>query len=219
MRTISVISQKGGSGKTTIAIHLAVAATEAGLTTAVIDLDPQASAAKWGDSRGDPPDVVSAQAERLQEMLDAARENGADLVIVDTAPNADRASLVAMRAADLILIPCRPARFDLEAIAATLEIAEIARKEPFVVLSCAPVRSALVGEASTDLEERGARLAPVVIHQRVAYSHAVIDGRTATEFEPDGKAAEEARELLTWACGRVGLMTRRHVDTDGGSDE
>ncbi|WP_020095741.1 ParA family partition ATPase [Methylobacterium sp. 285MFTsu5.1] len=219
MKTIAVISQKGGSGKTTIALHLAVAATEAGLATAVVDLDPQASATKWGDTREQPPDVVSAQAERLQEMLDAARDNGADLVVVDTAPNADRASLLAMRAADLILIPCRPARFDLEAIAATLELSEIARKEPFVVLSCAPVRSALVGEASSDLEGRGARIAPVVIHQRVAYSHAVIDGRTATEFEPEGKAAEEAWDLLMWACGRVGLSARRPVGTVGGDDE
>jgi chromosome partitioning protein len=214
MRTISVISQKGGSGKTTIAVHLAVAASEAGLTTAIVDLDPQASAMKWGDARGREPDVVSSHAERLQEMLDAARKGGADLVVVDTAPNADRASLIAMRCADLILIPCRPAKFDLDAIAATRELADIARKDPVVVLSCAPVRSALVPEAEADLTRRGAQVCPVVIHQRVAFSHAVIDGRTATEYEPDGKAAEEARALMQWACDRVGLTANPRVGTE-----
>jgi chromosome partitioning protein len=116
MRTIAVISQKGGAGKTTTAVHLAVAAQQEGYRVAVIDLDPQATARKWGDKRQDPePEVIGDHAERLPQLVEAARANGADLLIIDTAPNADRASLAAARAADLILIPCRPAAFDLEA--------------------------------------------------------------------------------------------------------
>ena len=143
--------------------------------------------------------------------MDAARANGANLLIVDTAPNADRASLIAARIADIILIPCRPAAFDLDAIEATRDLADIAKRPAFVVLSSAPVRSPLTEEARRGLEVKGSKVAPAVLHQRVAYSHSVIDGRTALEFEPEGKAAEEVRELHTWACCQLGLPTRQHV--------
>lgn len=206
MRVISVISQKGGAGKTTLAIHLAVCAAAAGIRTAIVDLDPQTSARRWGDKRGREPEVISDHAERLPQLLSAAERNGADLVVVDTAPNADRASLTAARSADLILIPCRPAAFDLDAIEATRELAEIARKAPYVVLSAAPVRSSLVDEARRGLESKGTAVCPIVLHNRVAFSHSVIDGRTATEFEPSGKAAGEAWDLMVWACRHVGLQ-------------
>lgn len=86
MKVLAILSQKGGAGKTTMALHLAVEAERRGLTTAVIDLDPQASAASWGDSRkSEGPVVVSAQASRLSQVLAAARENNARLAIIDTA--------------------------------------------------------------------------------------------------------------------------------------
>ncbi|BBE74928.1 ParA family partition ATPase [Oharaeibacter diazotrophicus] len=206
MKTVAVLSQKGGVGKTTTALHLAVAAFLDGKQVAVVDLDPQASARKWADKRTlDGPEVIGDHAERLPQLADAARANGADLLVIDTAPNADRASLIAAKAADLILIPCRPAAFDLDAIGATRDLAEIARKPAFIVLSAAPVRSAVTEEARRGLEGQGAKVAPPVIFQRVAYSHAVIDGRTAMEFEPDGKAAEEIRDFYTWARGQLDM--------------
>jgi chromosome partitioning protein len=108
VRTIAIISQKGGAGKTTVGIHLAVAAVHRGLQTALFYLDPQASASSWSDKRNDPsPSVISAQAARLPGLLAQAKAQSADLVIIDSAPNADAASLAAARAADLILIPCR----------------------------------------------------------------------------------------------------------------
>jgi chromosome partitioning protein len=104
MKTIAIISQKGGAGKTTVAIHLAVAAEQNGLKTALFDLDPQASASSWSDKRGNPsPAVVFAQAARLPSLLEQAASQSADLVIIDSAPNADSASLAAARAVDLIL--------------------------------------------------------------------------------------------------------------------
>lgn len=213
VRTIAVISQKGGAGKTTLAVHLAVAATLAGYRTALVDLDPQATARKWGDKRQAPdPEVIGDHAERLPQLVEAAKSNGAGLLVIDTAPNADRASLAAARVADLILIPCRPAAFDLEAIEATRDLAAIARKPAWVVLSAAPSRSAIVEEARRGLEADGTRVAPQVLHHRVAYSYAVIDGRSASEYEPDGKAAEEVAALFTWACGQVGLSAGRPED-------
>lgn len=210
MRTIAIISQKGGAGKTTLSTNLAVAAHQAGLRCAIVDLDPQATARKWGDKReAAEPEVIGDHAERLPQLVDAARSNGADLLVIDTAPNADRASLAAARAADLILIPCRPAAFDLEAIEATRDLASIAKKPAWVVLSSAPARSAIVEEARKGLEAEGAQVAPQVIHQRVAYSYAVIDGRAASEYEPEGKAAEEVAALFKWASGQAGLPTSK----------
>ena len=214
MRTISVVSQKGGAGKTTIAVHLAVAAQAAGLSVAIVDMDPQASAARWSDDRtAEEPEVVSIQPARLTKTLDTARAAGADLVVIDTAPDADGAALTAIRASDLVLIPCRPSAFDLAAIATTRELVRIEKKTAYIVLSAAPVRSALVAEASAGLTAEGAQIAPVVLHNRIAFSHAVIDGRTATEYDPGGKAAEEARALMLWACRHVGLSPDRQADT------
>src|SRR5512147_415911 len=106
MRTIAIISQKGGAGKTTLAVHLAGYAEQSGLMTAVIDLDPQATAAKWGDRREEmSPEVISAQAVRLPQLLTAARDGGANLTIIDTAPNSDSTALAAAKTADLILEP------------------------------------------------------------------------------------------------------------------
>ena len=87
MKTIAILSNKGGTGKTTLAIHLAVAAEQASKRTAVLDLDPQDSATTWGEARGkDTPAVVPTHARHLPRMLDAANQNGTEIAIVDTAP-------------------------------------------------------------------------------------------------------------------------------------
>src|SRR5271154_6031145 len=90
MKIIAIISQKGGAGKTTLAVHLATAAAAAGHRAAIIDLDPQGTAASWGDRReATEPEVISGQAVRLPALVKAAEENGADFLVLDTAPNAD----------------------------------------------------------------------------------------------------------------------------------
>src|ERR1039458_3615298 len=106
MFTVAVIGQKGGNGKTTVAIELATTAAAVGEDVAVIDLDPQASAAKWRDRRTvDNPAVVSAQVSRLRQTLTAAKTNGADLVVIDSPGKSDSAAVEAARVADLVLIP------------------------------------------------------------------------------------------------------------------
>src|ERR1035437_699763 len=141
MKTIAIISQKGGAGKTTLAIHLAVAAILAKKMTAIIDLDPQASATGWGDHRkSDEPAVVSAQPARLPQVLDAAREQGVALAVIDTAPHSESTALAAARLSDLILIPCRPAILDLRAIHSTIDLAKLAGKPSAVVLNAVPPR-------------------------------------------------------------------------------
>jgi chromosome partitioning protein len=212
MKTIAIISQKGGAGKTTLAVHLATAAAQAGHVTALIDLDPQATATSWGDRRAaEVPEVTSGQAVRLPSLMKAAEANGVDFLVLDTAPNADQTASLAARSADLVLIPCRAAAFDLEAIETTLLLTKAAGKPAYVVFNAVPPRSGIGAEAAKGLQGRGAKIAPHQLTQRAAYSHGVIDGRTAQEFEPNSKAAEEIKALYAWACGVVGMTTRGHA--------
>src|SRR5262245_61974902 len=127
MRVWSVISQKGGSGKTTLVLHLAIAAAARKRTTLVIDLDPQASAERWSVLReAAEPMIVAGLPERLTGMLDAARDNGADLVLIDTPPQTDRIALAAAKAADIVLIPTRGTVLDLPAIGDTVNLLKLA---------------------------------------------------------------------------------------------
>jgi chromosome partitioning protein len=207
MKTLAIISRKGGAGKTTIALHLAVAAEARGFATAVFDLDPQASAALWSDHRGEPlPAVVPAQAPRLSSLLGQARGQDADLAILDTAPHADGIASEAASHADLILIPCRPSAFDLDAIGASIRLARAAEKPAIVIINAAPVQGVETGEAIRAIQGAGVEVCPVVLHQRKPYASRIHEGRTATEIEPKGKAAAETQALLLWICEKVLLL-------------
>ena len=94
--------------------------------------------------------------------------------MLDTAPNADQSASLAARGADLVLIPCRAATFDLEAIETTLLLAKAAAKPAYVVLNAVPPRSGIGKEAAAELTDRGARVAPRQITQRAAFTHSVI---------------------------------------------
>ena len=213
MKTVAIISQKGGAGKTTVAIHLAVAAEQRGLRTAVFDLDPQASATSWSDRRNNPsPTVVAAQPPRLANLLEQAAAQSADLVLIDSAPNADAASLAAARVADLILIPCRPAAFDLDAIGTTLNLATLAGKPAWVVLNAVSPHGKLGEEAAVALRQGGVQVAPLTVHHLVAFAHAVNDGRTAQEYDPKSRAATEVDTLFRWLTKTLDLQTSKRVN-------
>lgn len=207
MKIIAIISQKGGAGKTTIAIHLAVAAEQSGKTAVIIDLDPQASATSWKDSRqGDTPAVVSAQAARLFAVLEAAKMGGAEICIIDTAPHSESAALSAARAADLILIPCRPSILDLRAISNTIDIAKISGKSVAVVLNSVSNRGSLAEEAAAAIAVYEVDIAPAKIGQRAAFMHALTNGLTAQEYEPTGKGSNEVQQLYMWTCKQIGML-------------
>ena len=208
MQTLAVISQKGGAGKTTIALNLAAASELANKPAVVIDLDPQASAKGWHDHRGrDAPIVISAQATRLAEVLETARTHGAELVVIDTAPHSESAALAAARAADLVLIPCRPGILDLRAIATSADLVQLAKKAGVVVLNAVPPRGSLAGEASDAVAEYGLQVVPSCLGQRAAFQHSLTAGLTAPEYEPKGKAAHEVQQLYTWICHHVDVST------------
>jgi chromosome partitioning protein len=205
MKTVAILSQKGGTGKTTISLHLAVAAQRAGQAVVVIDLDPQASAAGWKDSRSaENPIVVSVPASRLPQALKAATEGQADLVVIDTAPHASDVALAAAEAADLVLIPCRPGILDLRAIGTTARTVKLAGKRAFVVLNTVPPRASnVLADARAAVAVHGLDVAPIALQQRAAYAHSLTAGQTAQEYERVGKAADEIGELYTWVQSQL----------------
>lgn len=211
-KVLAIVSQKGGAGKTTLATHLAVTAESFGLVTAVFDLDPQASAAVWADSRGESfPAVHPAQAPRLAGLLDQARQKDADLVILDTPPEAAGIATEAVRHADASLIPCRPSGLDLAAIPASIMIAKSAGRPFFVVCNAAPIQGTEVDEMRAALAASGVAMAPIVLHQRKAFSARMHEGRTAAEAEPSGKAAAEIRDLFLWICEKVIMLPSKQA--------
>jgi len=206
MKVISIVSQKGGVGKSTLSIHLSTAAAIKKKEAALIDLDPQCSSTKWADSReAKYPAVISCQASRLENLLATAKEQGADLVVIDSAPHSETTALAAIRASDLILIPCQPSILDLRAIADTIDLVRLAKKTATVILNCVPSRGSLGDEAEEAIKSYEINIAPVKIYQRTAFVRCLSAGLTVMEYEPKGKATEEILQLYKWTCKQLKL--------------
>lgn len=211
MSTIAIISQKGGAGKTTLALHLAAAAQDAGAVSLVIDTDPQATASQWAAWRQDaPPEVIDSPPPRLAAKVAAAREQGAGVIVIDTPPHADSAARAAVEVADLVLIPCRPSAFDLSAIQTTAKLVQLLRKPAFVVFTAGPPNAPRIYEEAGELvASYGTPACPALLPDRAAYRHSSAEGRTVMEMEPGGKAADEVRDLYKWLCRQLDMPTPR----------
>lgn len=211
MPTIAIISQKGGAGKTTVALHLAAAAEDSGHTALVIDLDPQATASQWAAWRKDaPPVVIDSAPPRLAAKIEQAASQGASFIVIDTPPHADSAASAAVEAADLVLIPCRPSAFDLAAVQTTASLVKMRGKPAFVVFTAgSPTAPRMYEEAAQVVQGYGLEACPHIIADRAAFRHAAAEGKTVMEIEPNGKAAEEVRELYKWACQHVNMQSSK----------
>ena len=208
MKVLAILSEKGGAGKTSIAVNLAVAAEARGLPTVIFDLDPRANSAAWGTIRAGVPDVVAAQAAQLPALLAQARVNGAALVILDTTGNAEGVAEKAAKAADALLIPCRPYGPDLISVASTAALARTSGKPFFVVINAAPSLGVETAEAVAAIEAASVAVAPVVLHSRKAFVARFHEGLAALDIEPNGKAATETLALLAWLGEQVDLVTQ-----------
>ena len=209
MPTIAIISQKGGVGKTTLAIHLAAAAQDTGAVALIVDTDPQATASQWATWRKDnPPEVIDSPPPRLAAKIRQAQEQGAQWIVIDTPPHADSAARAAVEVADFVLIPCRPSAFDLSAIETTAKLVQLLRKPAYVVFIAGPPNASRVYQEAGELvESYGTPPCPVQVPDRAAYRHASAEGRTVMELEPAGKAAEDIRQIYKWVCRQVVMST------------
>jgi len=205
-KIVCVASQKGGTGKSTLAIHLSVLAQKAML----IDLDPQQSAQKWAVARKAKRPLVSlaADAKTLPDWLSVAKAAKMEWAILDTAPNARDDMVAAIRCADFVLVPARPSTLDMQAIGRTMDIVDAAKKPAAVVFNACP-RSYGFGEPVGVRKYRralsllGHRICPIAVTHRVAFSYALEGGRTAAEMWPASKAAYEVQSLWAWLEGEV----------------
>ena len=207
MRTISLINQKGGVGKTTVALHLAAAFWQGGQNVVVLDLDPQASASEWHDSRSvEMPHVESIQPARLAKVVEHTRDIGADILILDTAPHAEATALDAARCSDLVLVPCQPSIMDLRAMRKTVDLLKLVKVPAFAVLNSVPPHSSVADEAAEMIEiTLKIPVCPIRLGDRVAYNRCLITGQAAQEYEPTGKAAHEVEQLYVWTCGQLNM--------------
>jgi chromosome partitioning protein len=209
MKVIAMAAQKGGSGKTTVALHLAVEAQKQGLSVAVIDADPQGSAKSWADQREDGAAVPVAlvAVEAVERALAAAEQDGYDLVVIDTPPHASVRSQHLIAHADLVVIPVQPSALDLAALPAMLSLIRPGTAPHRAVISAAPVGVAEVAQIRDALANYQVEAFETVIHSRMAFRRALAHGQAVAEFEPKGKAAGEVASLWAEAAELLQLAT------------
>lgn len=199
-RVLTIAQQKGGSGKTTLAAHLAIAWSLAGHKVALVDIDPQASLMAWDRMRAErgekaaPLDIRAVTGWRLaSESERLARDH--DIVLVDSPAHDEGEARFAIRAADLVIVPMQPSPVDFWATQATLDLARREVRPALVVLNRVPARANLVGKIRQKIGEAGARLAATTIGNRVALAGSLIDGEGIGEAEPSSTAAKEIAAL------------------------
>lgn len=208
-RVVTIAQQKGGAGKTTLAAHLAVAWAEAGKSVALVDIDPQASLSSWWAMRGE-LGLPAPAGPRGKGGLTVARITGwrtaaeveklardHDVVVVDSPPHAETEAKIAVRAADLVLVPLQPSPMDFWATRATLDLAKSEGTKAMLVLNRVPPRARLTDAMTAKLKELSATVAKARIGNRVALAAALLEGQGVTEYQKRGTAAVEMRALAS----------------------
>ncbi|MDB5590530.1 ParA family protein [Enterovirga sp.] len=203
MKAITFVTQKGGSGKSTLCISLAVAAQEAGRSVCILEMDRQATVTDWAEHRrADTPEVAQIDATQLDDIMFRLRASDFDFVFIDTPGVDSPGSLAAIRAADLCVIPCRPTPADLRAFKPTLAAIYRLEKKFAFVLNQTPPRSYRVRDAADGLAVLGV-LPDVNIVMRNDHQDALGMGQGVTEYNPTGMAATEIRSLWSWIAKRT----------------
>ncbi|PVE24150.1 cobyrinic acid a,c-diamide synthase [Microvirga sp. KLBC 81] len=219
MHIVSFVTQKGGTGKSSLAVSLAVAAAESGLKVVVLDIDPQGTTGEWYKRRtAEAPEVHSLAWTYLPSRLYTFDRQGYDLAIVDT-PGADsHAASEAMRQAHFCLLPVRPSVADIEASKPTVRYLN-ERDKPFAfVLNQCPTggRTSRTSNARMALQLLGSLCDPTLAH-RSDHVDALASGLGVTEFNPFGKAADEVRAVLQWLAARLRRSDAIETADEGGA--
>ncbi|SFR14849.1 ParA family partition ATPase [Poseidonocella sedimentorum] len=199
-KIITIAQQKGGAGKTTLAVNLAVAFVRSGKSVAVVDTDPQGSLGRWFmtrlEARDGAPDMEFATASAWGVAYETGKlARDADIVIVDTPPKADSDLRPALRAADLVLVPVASSHVDLWATAGVLDLAAREDVPTRVVMTRARAGTKLATEVAAAADELGAEILPTSVGNRVVYAQTLGEGKAALEA-PRSRAHEEMDALL-----------------------
>lgn len=200
MRVLTIATRKGGSGKSTIGAALAAAAAQGGARVAVLDLDVQGSLTEWHSRReARDVDLISLRREPVSQALPRlVQQQGHDFLLIDTPGDFGPEITTAISVATIVLVPVRPTVVDLAAVSKTVESIKILEKKLVFVLSQTNTRSrSRTEEVSMALRAHGL-VAPVEIVSRTDYQDAFLDGQGPTEYFPNGKAAEEVKQLWSY---------------------
>ena len=217
MDVIGVVAQKGGVGKTHLTINWAVEAERQGLgAVAVLDLDPQATAVSWAQRRvrmlndnrpfllkADVDDVGNINLEQVVEVCRACRDEGIDILFIDTPPSVRQPVIVTMEVSDYVVIPSGPSLAEMEAIGTTVAIVRNAGVPGCIVVNRGRPRSPINEDASTALAGYDLPVCPVIITQRAAIQDGFRDGRTGREYAPRGKAGAEITSSWSWIAKQM----------------
>ena len=193
MKTLAFIARKGGVGKTTLAAHIAVAASTSD-RVALVDLDPQRSLSLWWSDRVlDTPTLMETTIGKLPRQL-AEVQGESGWVVIDTPAFDSSTGAAVIAVADMVVIPVKPSPHDLRGVAVTVEAVKRAGK-PFIFVLTQAVSSALLTKQAREVLAESGPVAKTVMHNRVAFASSMTDGRTVMEIEPNGKAAEDITSI------------------------
>lgn len=202
MYVVVMASRKGGAGKTTIAVHLAVEAARAGAgPVAIVDTDPMQGMTQWFDARADKQPVLFKGA--VTDLVPKLRQQGFHVLIVDTPPSIGEEVAVAVRSASLVLIPVQPSPNDLRAAGSTVGMANGLRKPLAFIINRVKPRVRLTMQAFEALAPHGV-IAPL-LYDRTDYAAAMNDGLTAPELDTKGPAQGEVSALWAYVASRLEL--------------
>ncbi len=202
-KIITFAQQKGGAGKTTVLAHLAAAWAAAGRSVALIDLDPQRSLTRWAKLRGDPRLVLieSKDYRASTDMKAAARAH--DFVLVDCPGAASSLLDAVVRESALVIAPCQPSVMDIWATASVIETTTKQKTPLRILLNRVPARGGGVDDVTPELGPAQRNLFVARLGNRIAFSHAMLGGRTAPELSRRTAAAAEIAALLAEVEGVI----------------
>ena len=203
-KVIAFFGQKGGGGKSTDTVHIAVEAERNGVRSIVFDCDPQKSACSWGAARqAESPAVVPVPAHLLPQAIARAGESGIDLVVIDSPPHTSPEASEVARNAELIIIPVRPSAFEVDRVPASAGMATAAGKTPHILLSRVDRRQKATIAAATEQLTQYGEIIPVSLGQLSAYEHAIFTGQSVSEINEKSTASQEIAALWAWIKGEL----------------
>ncbi len=210
-KAITIAQQKGGAGKTTLTAQLGVALAKSGRRVGMIDIDPQGSLAMWFEVRtllvgedGGGITLVKTAGWRLSSELDRLLRQ-TDVVLIDSPPHAETDVRMAVRAADLVVVPMQPSPMDLWATQATLQAAQKENSPVMMVFNRIPARGKLVDAVRRKITDMDVAVASSSLGNRVAFAASMMEGRGVVESNPRHLAAKEIRALADEIAAKAGV--------------